>query len=85
MKDVEVHALCLLEGVPSDNGREDLRVAPGVGAGTELVHWVRVANWGPDARTVHDGQVVGRWEGVEEQWKAAYAPPDLSTFASSPE
>lgn len=69
-------ALCLLEGVPSDDRGEDLRVRG---------HWVRVANRGPDARTVHDGQVVGWWEGVEEQWKAADAPPSPNTFDSSPE
>lgn len=85
MKDAEVHALCLLEGVPGDDGGEDLRVAPGVGAGTELLHWVRVANWGPDARAIHDGQVVGRWEGVEEQWRAPDGPRGSDTFGSGPE
>lgn len=75
----------LLEGVPGDDGGEDLWVATGVGAGTEVVHWVRVANWGPDPRKVHDGEVMGWWEGVEELWRAADTPQGQTVFWSGPE
>lgn len=52
VKDEEVHSLCLLEGASGDDRVEDLRVTPRVGAGTAVVYWVRVANWGPDPLTV---------------------------------
>lgn len=54
---------------------EELWVAPWVGTGTEVVHWVRSANWEPNPLTFHDGQVIGHWEGVEEQWQAGGDQP----------
>lgn len=70
-KDEEVHTLCLMEGIPSDDSGEDLRVAPGVGAGTEVVHWVRVANWGPDPLTIHKD----KWWGCGKEWRRDHRTP----------
>lgn len=66
MKEGKVDVLCLLEGVLR---REDLQAAPGVGSGTEVVHWVRVANQGPIPQMVHDGLVMVHWGSMEEKWR----------------
>lgn len=45
-----------------------------------MVHWVRVANRSPDPLTVHDREVTGHWERMEEQWKENDTLEGSSTY-----
>lgn len=61
VKEAEVNMLCLLEGAPRS-------------LGMEVMHWVWVANRGPDPLTAHDGQPDEEW------WKEGDMPGGPGTY-----
>lgn len=40
-------------------------MTPGVRSSSQIVHWIRMLNYGPDPLVVHNGQVMGEWEVVD--------------------
>lgn len=64
-KEAEVSRRCLWEGAMDLDGVGGTKVTSRVGDGSQVVNWVWIIKAGPDSLVVHDGQVVGQWEVVE--------------------